>query len=36
MSRFGDLSIRYKLTVLFLAISAFTALALHHPMRSLR
>ena len=32
MLRFGDLSIRHKLTVLFLAISGFTALAVSSPM----
>jgi len=31
MRRFGDLSIRYKLTVLFMAISGFTALAVSMP-----
>ena len=31
MSRLGDLSIRYKLTVLFMAISGFTALAVSVP-----
>jgi Periplasmic sensor domain len=31
MRRFGDLSIRYKLTVLFMAISGFTALAVSVP-----
>src|ERR1700733_5459513 len=32
MLRFGDLSIRHKLTALFLAISGFTALAVSSPM----
>jgi signal transduction histidine kinase/DNA-binding response OmpR family regulator len=32
MRRFGDLSIRHKLTALFMAISGFTALALASPM----
>ncbi len=32
MRRFGDLSIRHKLTALFMAISALTALALSCPM----
>jgi two-component system, sensor histidine kinase and response regulator len=32
MRRFGDLSIRHKLTALFLAISGFTALAVSGPM----
>ena len=32
MRRFGDLSIRRKLTVLFMAISGFTALAVSCPM----
>jgi hypothetical protein len=32
MCRFGDLSIRHKLTVLFMGISGFTALALSCPM----
>ena len=32
MSRFGDLSIRHKLTALFMAISGFTALAVSCPM----
>ncbi len=32
MRRFGDFSIRHKLTVLFMAISGFTALAVSCPM----
>jgi signal transduction histidine kinase/CheY-like chemotaxis protein len=32
MRRFGDLSIRHKLTILFMAIGAFTALAVSCPM----
>ena len=32
MRHFGDLSIRHKLTVLFMAISGFTALAVSCPM----
>ena len=32
MSHFGDLSIRHKLTVLFMAVSGFTALAVSSPM----
>ena len=32
MRHFGDLSIRHKLTVLFLAISGFTALAVSCPL----
>ncbi len=32
MRRFGDLSIRHKLTVLFMAISAFTASTVSFPM----
>ena|ERR1022692_609701 len=32
MRHFGDLSIRHKLTVLFMAISGFTALAISCPM----
>ena len=32
MRHFGDLSIRHKLTALFMAISGFTALALASPM----
>src|SRR5579863_6533659 len=32
MRRFGDLSIRHKLTILLMAIGAFTALAVSCPM----